>query len=142
MHAYVVFGLMLGVPLALCLFIALYRDRSFILPATICFIVTLCVLLWLQFFTLALSSDQISYRSFFSGAQQLDLRSIDKIEIQAGSFTYLDRFRPTIRLIIKPYASIGKSSIIVNMKVFDNRKMRHFLDVLEANLKDRGVHVP
>jgi hypothetical protein len=90
------------------------------------------VAVWLLSFTLTLSGDTLEYRSLFGGVRRLRLVDIESSTIQIGQYKYGDRFRPPIRLCIKPKRHAGQRPFDINMKVFEARPLKELLEILGA----------
>jgi len=136
---YVVFGIIWSVPL-ICGMLVLYKDPLvWQFPVVIALMTTFCFF-WLRFFKIELSDDGILYRTLWNlgRSKSLAFTEISKVEIKIGIFKYSDRFKPTVRLDLYPNRSVKKPPIVINMKVFAERDLKTFFDLLGS----KGIRVP
>ena len=129
--AYLGFAIMFSVPFLLYLCV-LWKDQSWWQPVIIIFLAAVICFGWLRSFKIVVAKGQLTYVSLFQRAVSIQLSEIAKVDIQIGCFTYLDRFKPTTRLIIQPQPSTGKSPISINLKVFDKKQIDVLLAFLDS----------
>ena len=94
---------------------------------------------WLIFYRIELSNESISYRTIWKLGRttSLTFSEINKAEIKIGVFKYTDRFKPTVRLELKPKPGVKKLPIIINLKVFSENDMKKLLNILDS----KGIRV-
>lgn len=126
---YLVFAVMFAIPLLINLF-ALLNDPSWWEPVIIILLAAVVCFAWLRSFEIVVAQGRLTYASLFRRAISIQLAEIAKVNIRTGCFTYIDRFKPTTRLIIHPLSATGRSPMIINLKVFDKKQ----IDVLLAFL--------
>lgn len=127
---YLVFAVMFAVPLLINL-LALLRDRTWWQPVIIILFVVVACFAWLWSFKIVVANGRLTYSNLFQRPVSVQLSEIAKVDIQMGCFTYLDRFKPTIRLIIRCLPSTGKNQISINMKVFNKKQIDALLDIID-----------
>jgi hypothetical protein len=113
---YVAFGVMFGVPLLLGLAVSVTHPGSL---RAVGLLVSVLALSWgwIGCFKLVVSNKFISYRTLFTGTRSFALSEIESCDLAIGAESYWDRFKPPIRLVIRPRQSTGKKPISVNLKV-------------------------
>jgi len=109
------------------------------LSAAAVFILIACFL-WLRLFRIELSDGRISYRTIWrlGRTTSLAFSEIGKAEIKIGVFSYFDRFKPTVRLELRPKSSVQKPSIVINLKIFAESDVKKMFDILES----KGIRIP
>jgi hypothetical protein len=137
---YFVFGAISGLPLLFLLWV-LYKTQSHgtldagLLKIIVAWIFASAIIfLWLMFFRIEMSDEGISYRTIWKlgRAASLTFSEIDKAEIKIGVFKYTDRFKPTVRLELKPKPGVKKLPLIINLKVFPANDLKKVFTILDS----------
>jgi hypothetical protein len=118
----------LFVPLGIC-FAAARRGAGWGGVAVVLMLM-LAVFVWYRAFSLRLNQGMLCYRTLFSGVTTIPIIDIEGARIEIGCFTFSDRFRPTVRLVIAPRKRSGVRQLDVNVKVFEQDDIERLLDVL------------
>ena len=111
---YVVFGVIVGVPLVLSLAAAL-RNGSFWSAVALCLFALALSFVWIASFKIVIANGNISYRTLFTGTRSVALSEIERCDLEISSENAI---KPPIRLVIRPRQSSGKKPISINLKVF------------------------
>ena len=72
----------------------------------------------------------LEYRSLFGGVRKIRLAEIESSAIQIGEYAYRDKFRPPIRLHIKPKRGVAQGPFDINLKVFEAGRLGELLELL------------
>ena len=78
----------------------------------------------------------MQYFSLATGQRSLPLKDIERAKIEVGTRTYSDRFRPPLRLDIRPFKSRSLDPIVVNLKVFKDSDLRVLFEWLGDKLEN------
>ena len=127
---YVVFGVMLGVPLLVSLAVALLNGSSWSALAAVLFALAL-TFVWIASFKLVIANEVISYRTLFTGTRSVALAEIERCYLETGYERGQDPMKPPIRLVIRPRQSTGKKPISVNLKVLSRSDALWLRKILE-----------
>ena len=114
---YVAFGVMFGAPLLLGLAVSVKHPSS-LGPVGLLLSVLALSWVWIACFKLVVSNKFISYRTLFTGTRSFALSEIESCDVAIGDESCSDRFKPPIRLVIRPRPATGKRPISVNLKIF------------------------
>jgi len=133
--SYLVFTIVWGALLVLFSIVSMHKGKILWLPIAICLFAMAIFYLWLGFYKLELSNNSITYRSLLRGTSSLAFSETDRVEIQTGHSKYSDRFRPTIRLVIKPKPFVNKPHLVVNLKVFNKSDLIRLDNYLNSKLR-------
>jgi len=68
----------------------------------------------------------------------LSFAEIGRAVMKVGTLKYSDRFKPTVRMELKPKRGIKKRTMIINLKIFDKKELKFVFDCL----KSKGIIVP
>lgn len=131
---YMVFGVMLGVPLVASLAVALRNRSSWSALAAIVIALTL-TFVWIASFRIVIANNVISYRTLFTGTRSVALSEIERCYLETGYEHGENPMKPPIRLVIRPRQSTGKKPISVNLKMLSRSDALCLRKVLE-----RGDH--
>ena len=120
----------------ICLFLARRQDARFWLGIGIGSSVLGLLGSWLGSFQVRLFDTTLEYWSLFGGYRVLEQDEIAKARIEVGSSTYVDRFRPPIRLEILPdVLKQNRKPIFMNLKVFSRSDLKRIFDWLGPKLQ-------
>jgi hypothetical protein len=134
---YVVFGIIFGF-LTFMTGLAASTDKSMRLPFFICLSCWILSYAWLCRLRFVMSTDSISYRTLFRGTSTYGLTEIRRITKESGIREYSDRFKPFVRLVIRPSAEVSRSPLYVNLKVFRTSGVRRLLTDLVDRFNAMG----
>ena len=125
------------------MFAVLYHDpmncEVWKFMAAIC-TTAIATFLWLFSFKIELSDEDITYRTMWNYFRpySLSFADIGKAVMKVGTIKYSDRFKPTVRMELKPKRGIQKRTMIINLKIFDKKEMKYVFDFLQS----KGIIVP
>jgi hypothetical protein len=88
---------------------------------------------WLARFRIVADSDCLTYTTLFAGARTCCFTEIRKMSVESRVRDYSDRFKPFVRLVIKPNKEANAKPLYLNLKVFSRCGVRQLLDALRAN---------
>jgi hypothetical protein len=90
---------------------------------------------WLSRFRIVIDAECLSYRSLFAGTVSYQFTEIRHIAMESGIRDYCDRFKPLVRLVIKPRKDLDAKPVYINLKVFSRSGVSQpfSLGVLLAN---------
>jgi len=131
--AFAVWGTIFGVPLIIVLATAQRRPAMWAF-AMLCGVALIGSWVWLASIKLAISTDEICYETLLHSTT-LRFSELESVTLEAGRPTYRDKFRPTLRLVVRPKVSTGKASFDVNAKVFNPRDIETLVRTLQTRLE-------
>lgn len=142
---YIVFTLIAGVPLLITA-AAAFKNREMWQPVVMIVLLLIGCFLWIGAFKIVLTEGILSYRTLLRGSRSIPLSEIRKTRIEIGCFNYMDRLRPTTRLVIEPRHEETWRPIIINMRVFGRCNIDQLLDALNSGgptfaTKNAGIKV-
>jgi len=126
------------IPLIICL-AAAFKQRPTWVAVLILLGLMFGVLVWFKVFMLKFHEGILCYRRLFGGLTKLPLNQVKSARIEIGCFTFRDRFRPTVRLVIIPQESSRSRRFDISIKLFKPVDIERLLDVLPLEDKDRDL---
>lgn len=136
--AYITFTVMFGGLIIFSLGVAVFGDSSFWQAAAILLVVYVFILLWLRAFRVTVTDYGVRVASLFRADKLFHWSEIASAEIRVGySVRYgsRDALRSPFRLVILPKEGIGKSPLVINVKLLSLHDLQHLCDALEARLQ-------
>lgn len=128
----IVIEIIIGVLFLLCIVAAL-KQFTMLIPAFFCLGIGAFFFLWWKSFKIEIVGDTLLYSSFFGGTKTLPLEEVEKATIEIGSVKYMDRFKPPIRLVIKPMKDSSYKTININLKVFRESDISELIKLLPSS---------
>jgi len=135
--AYLVAGIVFG-SLTLLTGLADISDKSIRTFFFLCLGCWIFSYVWLARFRLVSATESLSYRSLFGGTRTYRMLDIRRITKEVGFREYSDRFKPHVRLVIRPHTEISRFSVYVNLRVFGKPGARQILDDLQIKFNAIG----
>jgi hypothetical protein len=132
------FEAILLIPLVICVGAA-FKQRPTWIAVLILLGLMLGALVWFKVFMLKLSGGDLCYRRLFGGMTKLPLNNVKSAQIEIGCFTFRDRFRPTVRLVIIPQESNQARPFDIDIKLFEPADIERLLDVLPLENRNRRL---
>jgi hypothetical protein len=124
---YVLSGSILGGSFVLVAFVAIVKEPTLWLPATVMGAVLAIVLTWLATTTLSLTTDAIHYRSLLV---RTDVPLADVL--RAKFVTGFSGYKPYQRLVLTVREKSGQRDIVINTGLFDRAQIKRWMDLLNA----------
>ena len=112
--AYVAFWVIFGFPALLLAFNYARFGIDFEAFILICGVL-LFVTIWLRRYMITIDGENLTYRSLFGGTRTIQRAQIGKVAFLTGLHSFKDRFRPWLRVEIKP--KDDPRLIVINCKV-------------------------
>ena len=128
---YVVFGIMWGILIPLCLYNAIYLLPHDWQPVELLSGILIGFFIMIRMFKVVVTADSISYRTLFSGTRKLAFSNIQKACVRVG-VDEDDKFAPFIRLELTPISSINSQPMRINLKVFSLDDVHQLLTILPS----------
>jgi hypothetical protein len=99
--AYGIFGLIFGF-VTLMTGLAASSERSMTPAFAASAAAWILSYVWLSRFRIAVDSESLTYTTLFAGTRTYCFTEIRKMSVESGVRDYSDRFKPFVRLVIKP----------------------------------------
>ena len=138
--AYVVSGVIVGLPLFGYLLLPVLGKPLLWEPICILLCAAMLALVWLRSFKVTLHDGKVAYKTLFSTTSYLEYSEIATAKIESSVSTGEGRYGATVRLVVQPVPSSGKKPLIINAKVFSREDIRHLLSKLNPEISDKRIN--
>ena len=133
LRTYIVFAALGSIPLLVQL--AVIGHHRIDVPLLACNVGLLLLLLaWVFAHRLVLRDGIVRYRTLFRGVTVVPVSSISDVSLRIGVFSYIDRFRPTVRIEVR-WVDTSTRLLVINARVFKRKEVDRLLDVIGLPLE-------
>jgi hypothetical protein len=125
--------------LAIPFFISIFATKnqpSMWIPVVILVIFAVVVFVWMISFRIEVAFGMLKYHSLLGGTKEVRLNEIEVARIEVGYSKYMDRFRPPVRLCVRPQRGLGAKAFDINLRVFDRSDIDQLLSVIQEGKED------
>lgn len=132
-----------AVPLCLCIVAALKKANA-VAPLIIVLTGMCLIALWVKGYVVRVFQGRLERQTFLGGRREINLVDIEEATVEAGRQKYMDRFRPPLRLAIKPHNHASAKSFDINLRLFSRNDIARLLNVLSElnNVPVKGIGKP
>ena len=75
----------------------------------------------------------MKYSTLLGGTKSVELKDVERAQVEVGYSRFRDRLKPPVRLIIR---TRDGRTFAMNLKVFRARDIKHLLSLLNAHQQD------
>lgn len=99
----------------------------------ICFAGLCFLLFWIGSYRVEVDRGVMKYSTLLGGTKSVELKDVERAQVEVGYSRFRDRLKPPVRLIIR---TRDGRTFAMNLKVFRARDIKHLLSLLNAHQQD------